>query len=734
MNYPPLGSISPADRTPDQRRAHEDAMNKMTRFAIAGATAALAKGDKVILTQAFKDPAVIADMGGREFDGFRQNTGSCVGVSEGDIIACTSAVQRLVADQPTRAFIPWWPYPYGRTRFNEGDRGQGEGAIDSVCVQTLIKEGVFGITEATGLPQFDTSDGLSIPASTELKYSDGAAAVNTQFLSLGKQHPLGTAAPIGSTADMASAIINGYGILDGCDNYIGKGQLQSGVSLGTYDGRGGHSTCLSGDTKVSLLDGTEVPIEDLAADKKTVWVYSYDDGRVVPKKAKAFQTRESVPEGLVRVTLDNGESITATLDHKFMLRDGSYREAKDLKTADSLMPLYRKVSDSKRHPGYEMILDPGTEEWELTHRRVHSSVSLKTYRFVNGRLKIGTLPTDARPVIHHVNFDKRDNSPDNLSKMLNKEHWKYHAFVADGVWDRMSPEVSASRKKNMSNWVKGLWKDPEYREMMRGVSKKSARKMWDVILTDPEVHARFVANNSLRRLWADPEWRAKKLIHLRQALSEEARAKLADNNRRKASDPEFLRRLSEGIKKSWADATPEDRLERVRRMCSERQTKEYRSLQSAIQKKRYATYTQEQRNKFREAIRNSWKRRKAGLPPINHKVASVEFLPKKTGPVYCMEVEGTHNFAVSAGVFVHNCYVGVWNHPDLGLLFLYWNQWSGGTYPNDASGKVRCSVWVKEANVAKLFSTGGRGETFAISHLSYFPAQPKVKSWADLIP
>jgi DNA gyrase subunit B len=40
---------------------------------------------------------------------------------------------------------------------------------------------------------------------------------------------------------------------------------------------------------------------------------------------------------VVKVTLDNDEEIRCTPDHKFMLRDGDYKEAKDLQKSDSLM-------------------------------------------------------------------------------------------------------------------------------------------------------------------------------------------------------------------------------------------------------------------------------------------------------------------------------------------------------------------------------------------------------------
>ena len=56
-------------------------------------------------------------------------------------------------------------------------------------------------------------------------------------------------------------------------------------------------------------------------------------------------TRKKVQ--VVKVTLDSGEEIICTPDHKYLLRDGSYVEAKDLNTKMSLMPFKRKISKSK---------------------------------------------------------------------------------------------------------------------------------------------------------------------------------------------------------------------------------------------------------------------------------------------------------------------------------------------------------------------------------------------------
>jgi hypothetical protein len=57
-------------------------------------------------------------------------------------------VQRLVADNPTKAFVSFWPFNYGRARFIGGDRGQGEGAFNSAATASMTKEGEVDTAEA----------------------------------------------------------------------------------------------------------------------------------------------------------------------------------------------------------------------------------------------------------------------------------------------------------------------------------------------------------------------------------------------------------------------------------------------------------------------------------------------------------------------------------------------------------------------------------------------------------
>lgn len=98
--------------------------------------------------------------------------------------------------------------------------------------------------------------------------------------------------------------------------------------------------CFVGSTKIKMLDGTNIAIEDLIG-KKNFWVYSYNNqrGKIEPCLATSAFVSGMVTK-LVKIKLDNGETIECTPEHRFMLRDGSYKEAQYLQINESLMPLW----------------------------------------------------------------------------------------------------------------------------------------------------------------------------------------------------------------------------------------------------------------------------------------------------------------------------------------------------------------------------------------------------------
>lgn len=172
--------------------------------------------------------------------------------------------------------------------------------------------------------------------------------------------------------------------------------------------------CLNLQEKIPLLDGRILTLEQLIQehnDGKTNFVYSVDQstGEFIPGEIEwAGVTRKNARQ--VEVTLDNGETIKCTPDHKFVLRDGSECEAQNLQPDCSLMPLYtKKVKTNKKQKKclYERILNNSTGKWEFTHLLVSPK-------------------KDKTKVIHHIDYNPSNNNPTNLVELTHEDHWKFH--------------------------------------------------------------------------------------------------------------------------------------------------------------------------------------------------------------------------------------------------------------------------------------------------------------------
>jgi len=132
--------------------------------------------------------------------------------------------------------------------------------------------------------------------------------------------------------------------------------------------------CFFGDTAISLIDGRNITFKELVAEQnrgKEHYCYTViDSGNIgVEKIINARMTKANAE--VVKVTLDNEEVLICTPDHPFMLRDGTYKAAALLSSEDSLMPLYRKISDKNERGtgvnGYEMVWNPLNNNWIYTH-------------------------------------------------------------------------------------------------------------------------------------------------------------------------------------------------------------------------------------------------------------------------------------------------------------------------------------------------------------------------------
>lgn len=656
------------------------------RFAIRGNQRSDA--EKVCLTDLWKHPETVQALG-FAYPGTHQLTGSCVGAGGGNGLFSLIAADAIMRRDPARIVVPFWLLPYGRSRYYMGDRSPGEGSLGGTFAKAVREDGTLD-AKAAGLPPFTNEDGLVWGSRVEYSWSDGDAEQTMRLLPESRKHLVQSTAACKSADDVRDAIRNYYPVTIASSwGGLMKCPTQGNppVLMSRRTGSWGHQMCLAPDTRVSLLDGTEQTLKELADSGGKVWVYSYDHatGKVVPKETEAKMTRPSSPEGMVRVSLDNGESVTATPDHRFLLRDGMWREARHLQPGDSLMPLYRRYSTKEDCPvrvGYEMVQDPVDGHWVFTHRRVTEEVDLIGLRYKEGTATEVTNPGPPMAYVHHRDFNRRNNDPRNLARMLKREHWQLHADHADPSW---------------------MWKarqDAAYCERQAIAARKAMLKLRQ----DPAFLAKLseAASDNMQRLNADPEFQERRDAATRKMLAkrfadpaerEKARHRFVERKK----NPEFRRKQAEAVKKVGA-------------------TEEFRRKAREAARKRAAD--PEYRRKLSEAALRR-EARKRTVAPSNHKVASILHLPGETGPTYCLKVDGTHNFAVSAGVFVHNSVQAWWNHPSEGEIFWIHNQWGLETHGRCPSGMPGGGFWVKKTEIDWITRTG---EVFAFSQFQDFPA------------
>jgi len=104
----------------------------------------------------------------------------------------------------------------------------------------------------------------------------------------------------------------------------------------TIFGEGVDVPCLTGDTRVPLLNGVTRSIDELySIGAKAIDVFSCDGVDVVPGRASRVKLSKRNADVVV-VALDNGRAFKCTPDHLVMLHDGTYKAASELEPGDVL--------------------------------------------------------------------------------------------------------------------------------------------------------------------------------------------------------------------------------------------------------------------------------------------------------------------------------------------------------------------------------------------------------------
>lgn len=431
-------------------------------------------------------------------------------------------------------------------------------------------------------------------------------------------------------------------------------------------------SCFHPNTKVKLLNGEIKTLKQLSKYKEPFWVYSCTtDGKIVPGKATCQLTGEN--KNLIRITLDNKEKIICTSDHEFLLRNGIYKKAEDLTSEDSLMPLYTKLSDK----GYELVFDHFFQKYSYTHWVV-------AREFQHEAIKVAS----KNKVIHHADFNKKNNNPDNLQLMGWIQHRDLHSKLGS---------------ENLLRW-NGSEKQREHsRKIMNDRYARDAK--WNIENCSrggKKAQAGFFTDNP------DILKSCLKLGH-----SKESKRKANISIKITKSKPEYKQKCSALSIQKFKDGLLKNFIEASRKNVGENSTKlqviklgkklieKYNCITKENWEKERPKFfpKYETASKYFESIEEF----KCCVKNYNHKICKIEVL-NKTSNVYCLTVEKYHNFALNSGVFVHNCTANA----GVGLLE-YFEKKAFGKFTNAS----RLFLYKTTRNLMKV--TGDTGATIRLT-------------------
>lgn len=472
----------------------------------------------------------------------------------------------------------------------------------------------------------------------------------------------------------------------------------------------GNFGCFTKDTKIVLTDGRNLNFGELIKEhKKGKKEYTFtinNEGNIEIVEIKNPRLTKK-NQKIMKVILDNNEEIKCTLDHKFMLRNGEYKEAQYLKSGDSLMPCYLKLSTEKDRfkpalRNYQLIYQPKINKWIPLHNLADEwNLKKNIYKVNSGRIR------------HHIDFNKLNNDPENIKRIKWKDHWKLHAVhaselhknedyrkkIAEGrkrFWDdKKNRELYSKRmtERNLKNWKK-----KDYREGMiitlSEVNKKYFKK-------HPEKRNEFSkrATKTLKKLWKNPIYKKKKSDTLKMKWKDSQFYKKQSERMKKLSlkiwsNPKHKKYMSDLGKKRWKNEGDKEKLVRAYKkkwdndlgfrkyflaILSENGKKANYYKFLVVCKKAIELYGNLDEENY-EKVRIGYNSRKGSgiirfnialdkffdndleklyaelginTVKLNHKVKDIIFLDTRQD-VYDLEIENTHNFALASGVFVHN--------------------------------------------------------------------------------
>ena len=432
--------------------------------------------------------------------------------------------------------------------------------------------------------------------------------------------------------------------------------------------------CFAGDTKIALADGRNLSFIELIGEHnqgKEHYCYTIlDDGVIRIQKIQNPRKTET-NAAVIKIILDNDEEIVCTHDHLFMLRDGAYKRAFELKTNDSLMPLKRQFSRMGKRitiEGYELVYNPKDNRWVFTHLLADQyNVRNRIYNETDGVHR------------HHKDFNKLNNSPTNICRLTKEEHLALHSLLAE----------KNLRRGDVLKKLRELRQTPEYREKIRqkmfkirAELSKRAKMQWENeeykqymvkkflefynSNTNYREKSKKLLNEMQKRYWSVPENRVKQAERVKKFFEKlpEAKKVLSEMANKQWQDKNLLKWRSKKTKEQWTTEFRGKRRVAYNKTYYENTVKtlrtvyennkdisiqEFERLRRRLNNKNVLSY----KTFLERFFQNDEAKLLVAVENYNHKIKAIVPLQEKID-VYDIEVPETHNFALASGIFVHN--------------------------------------------------------------------------------
>ncbi|MFA5397576.1 MAG: DNA polymerase [Methanogenium sp.] len=394
--------------------------------------------------------------------------------------------------------------------------------------------------------------------------------------------------------------------------------------------------CLEKNTLVETIDGPRT-IKHIVDNyhKKDIYVYCFnkEEDRIgISKVTNGKMTKRNQP--LLKIILDNDAFVLATPDHPFMLRNGTYKKAKDLQTNDSLMPFYSSILKTKGGTNYRRIFLKGKSRSSML---AHNLIAKDIY---NVNIKGSSL------LMHHIDGNGCNNSLSNLQLMNRQEHMKIHAIQSWKTPKKkrtFSWQRSKEGRKQSSILRKRWWASLSLEERKELIQRMHKNRRSYKGKNNPNFGKKH-SEESKEKNRQNHLGRPGMIGDKNPAKRQDVRDKISKANKGRPSWRKGIR----GRFKAWNKGK---KCPLTKEQLLYRQSEEYREK---LRKPKTEEHKYKMRLAWAERKRREKKKNKIN---DNHKVIAV--VPFKKRNVYNITVEKHHNFALSSGVIVKNCQLEV---------------------------------------------------------------------------